>query len=47
MISFYIRMVNSGRITLEQVPERWRSEVEALVSNSVSETVKMEAPTTN
>lgn len=32
MAVIYARWINAGRITLEDVPERWRAEVEALLT---------------
>lgn len=29
MIAIYVRWIKAGRITLEDVPERWRDEVAA------------------
>lgn len=33
MVKIYIRMIRAGRMTLDEVPERWREEVrEALTA---------------
>ena len=32
MAKIYIRMIKAGRMTIDQVPERWRAEVEALLA---------------
>lgn len=29
MVSIYVRWIRAGRMTIEQVPERWREEVQA------------------
>ena len=29
MVKIYIRMIRAGRMTLDEVPERWRDEVAA------------------
>lgn len=35
MVAFYVKMIEMGRITLEDVPERWRMDVEtALAMNT-------------
>jgi hypothetical protein len=34
MAMIYARWVLSGRLALADVPERWRTEVEALLANS-------------
>ena len=35
MVAFYVRRIKAGKITLEQVPERWREEVrKALEENN-------------
>lgn len=31
MIAIYVRWIRSGRITLEDVPERWREDVAAVL----------------
>ncbi len=31
MAKIYVRRIKAGEMTLEQVPERWRAEVEALL----------------
>lgn len=34
MVSFYVRRIKAGKMTLDQVPERWREAVrEALEDN--------------
>lgn len=30
MAKIYVRMIKADRMTIDQVPERWRAEVEAL-----------------
>ena len=35
MARIYLRLVLSGERTLESVPERWRTEVEALLNSDV------------
>lgn len=32
MAKIYVRMIKAGRMTINQVPERWRAEVEALLA---------------
>lgn len=32
MAKIYVRMIKAGRMTIDQVPERWRTEVEALLA---------------
>lgn len=32
MAAIYARWITAGRITLDDVPERWRGEVEALLA---------------
>ena len=32
MAKIYVRMIKAGRMTIDEVPERWRAEVEALLS---------------
>lgn len=32
MAKIYVRMIRAHRMTVDQVPERWRAEVEALLS---------------
>lgn len=29
MVKFYINRIQKGKLTLEEVPERWRADVEA------------------
>jgi len=31
MVAIYVRWIRAGRMTLEEVPARWRDEVEALL----------------
>lgn len=31
MVKFYVTQIKLGKITLEDVPEKWRSQVEALL----------------
>lgn len=33
MIKIYVRMINEGRLTLEQVPSKWREQVRAALEN--------------
>lgn len=33
MVAIYVRWVRSGRMTLEDVPERWRESVRAELNN--------------
>lgn len=33
MIQFYQKMIADGRITIEQVPEYWRAQVQAALTN--------------
>lgn len=28
MVKFYVNRINNGKMTLDQVPQRWRAEVE-------------------
>ena len=32
MAAIYVRWIRAGRMTIEEVPERWRVEVEALLA---------------
>ena len=32
MAKIYVRMIKTGRMTIDEVPERWRAEVEALLA---------------
>jgi hypothetical protein len=32
MVAIYVRWIKSGRMTLEDVPERWREEVRAALN---------------
>lgn len=32
MAKIYVRMIKAGRMTIDQVPERWRAEVETLLT---------------
>ena len=32
MAKIYVRMIKANRMTIDQVPERWRAEVEALLA---------------
>lgn len=32
MAKIYVRMIKAGRMTIDQIPERWRAEVEALLA---------------
>ena len=32
MAKIHVRLIKAGRMTLDQVPERWRAEVEALLT---------------
>lgn len=34
MAAIYARWIKSGRMTIADVPEKWRSEVEALLAES-------------
>ena len=29
MVAIYVRRINQGKMTLEEVPEKWRAKVEA------------------
>lgn len=31
MVKLYVRLIKDGRLTLEQVPQRWREQVAALL----------------
>ena len=33
MIQFYVNMIRNGRLQLEDVPDRWRGEVAAALSD--------------
>lgn len=35
MVKIYIRMIRAGRMTLDEVPERWRDEVAAELEKKV------------
>ena len=32
MAKIYVRMIKTGRMTIDKVPEHWRAEVEALLA---------------
>ena len=32
MAKIYVRMIKAGRMAIDDVPERWRTEVEALLA---------------
>ena len=32
MAKIYVRMIKAGRMTVDEVPKRWRAEVEALLA---------------
>lgn len=34
MAAIYKRMIQNGQLTLEQVPERWRTQVRALLAEA-------------
>lgn len=34
MAAIYARWIRAGRLTIEEVPERWRGEVEALLGDA-------------
>ena len=34
MAKIYVRQIKAGKITLADVPQRWRSQVEALMNES-------------
>ena len=34
MAKIYVRLINAGKMTLEDVPERWREEVRALLGGA-------------
>ena len=34
MIDFYVAKIKAGEMTIEQVPERWKSAVEAKLKNA-------------
>lgn len=36
MAKVYVRMINAGRLTIEQVPEKWREEVERILHDKQS-----------
>lgn len=31
MVNIYVRKVRAGQLTIEQVPERWREQVRAII----------------
>ena len=31
MVKFYVRQIKAGKMTLEDVPERWRAAVQAML----------------
>ena len=33
MVAFYVKRIRAGKMTLEQVPERWRAAVEEALGN--------------
>ncbi len=38
MVNIYVRWIRAGRMTLEQVPERWREDVRAAMGETLSGT---------
>lgn len=32
MVAIYVRWIKSGKLTIDQVPERWRADVEAALA---------------
>lgn len=36
MAKIYARQIQSGKMTLEEVPERWREEVRLIITKEVS-----------
>lgn len=36
MAAIYARWIRAGRLTIEDVPDRWRAEVEALLSDEAA-----------
>lgn len=32
MAKLYVKRINDGKMTIDEVPERWRSDVEALLA---------------
>lgn len=34
MVNFYVNMIKNGRLQLEQVPDRWRADVEAALAET-------------
>ena len=39
MVKIYLRAIKDGRITLEQIPPRWRSSVAEAIENETKEAV--------
>lgn len=31
MVAIYVRRINAGKMTIEDVPEKWRSQVEKVI----------------
>ena len=38
MVNIYVRWIKAGRMTIEQVPERWREDVAAALGETISDT---------
>lgn len=34
MVNFYVHRIQSGKITLDEVPEKWRDKVEEKLNNN-------------
>ena len=40
MVSIYVRWIRAGRMTIDQVPERWREAVRAAMGETTSDTAE-------
>lgn len=32
MVNYYVKRIHAGKLTIEEVPERWKAEVEAALA---------------
>lgn len=35
MVKFYVNRIRQGKMTIEEVPEKWREEVRKIIGNDV------------
>lgn len=35
MVNFYVRMIKKGKMTIEEVPEKWRADVEEALKERI------------